>query len=278
MTVCCRWLGVAGVELISNNQVLVIDPYFTRFPFWKMLIGPVRPQADVITHSVQRCDHILVTHSHFDHMMDVPTLALQTGATILGSPNACQIATASGVPVGQTHRIDAGDQLSLGEFQVSVLPALHGKTSLDWLINGPIVHNLTPPLRALDYRMDECFTFLVTVAGIRLLIGGCETIQENAPADILIAGMVGLTMNRYLYYKALMRRVRPKVVIPYHWDDMYRPLSKPTWPSFEMPSLSSPTLRRVDMSGFSQMIEKIAPDTQVIIPEIFHTYDISKLL
>jgi hypothetical protein len=196
----------------------------------------------------------------------------------MGSSNVCKIAMASGVPEQKTWQIDAGERLDLGEFQVEVLPALHGKIPLDRLITGPIAHNLTPPLRALDYRMDKCFTFLVTVGGFRLLIGGCETIQENAPADILFAGMVALTMDRYLYYKALLRRAQPRVVMPYHWDDMYRSLSKPMRPSFETSLWGIPPLRRVDFSGFSQMIETIAPGTKVIIPEMFHSYDIHELL
>jgi L-ascorbate metabolism protein UlaG (beta-lactamase superfamily) len=34
-----RWLGTAGIELIAKDQVLVIDPYFTRFSTWRMCLG-----------------------------------------------------------------------------------------------------------------------------------------------------------------------------------------------------------------------------------------------
>lgn len=278
MAVCCRWLGVAGVELNVDGQVLVIDPYFTRFPLWKMWGGPVRPNSTLIAKHIQRCDHILVTHSHFDHVMDVPVAAIQTGAMVMGSPNTCQIARASGVPAEQIRQIEAGDRLELGAFQVDVLPALHGKTPIDRIINGPVRAGLRPPLRALDYRMDACFTFLVETGGLHLLIGSCETVKENIRADVLFVGTVMLTKEPRSYYQALLARVRPKIIIPYHWDDMYRPLSMPIRPTFEPPAWAIPPLRRIDLSGFSHMIDEVAPGTKVIIPEIFRSYAVDELL
>lgn len=278
MTVCCRWLGVAGVELSVGGQVLLIDPYFTRFPFRKMWMGPVFPDRGFIAEHIQQCDYILVTHPHFDHLMDVPAAAVQTGATVMGSLNACRIVRASGVPAGQTGRIEAGDRLDLGAFRVDVLPARHGKTPIDRIINGPVRADLKPPLRAFDYRMDACFSFLVETGGLRLLIGSCETVDDNIRADILFVGTVMLTMEPRRYYEALLARVRPKIVIPYHWDDLYRPLSRPIRPSFEPPAWALPPLRRIDLSGFAHMIDAIAPGTKVIIPEIFRSYAVGELL
>lgn len=278
MTVCCRWLGVAGVELRTGEQVLAIDPYFTRFPFWKMWAGPVIPNRGLIAEHIQRCDYVLVTHPHFDHVMDVPAAAIHTGATVLGSLNTCQIVRASGVPVEQTCRIEVGARLELGAFRVDVLPARHGKTPIDWIINGPVHADLKPPLRAFDYRMDECFAFRVETGGLRLLIGSGEAMQDNIEADVLFVGTVVLTMKPRRYYETLLARVRPKIVIPYHWDDMYRPLSYPIRPTFEPPALAIPPLRRVDLSGFAQMIDAIAPGTKTIIPEIFRSYDVNELL
>lgn len=278
MTVHCRWLGVAGVELSMGGQVLVVDPYFTRFPFWKMWIGSVRPDSALVARHIQHCDHILVTHPHFDHVMDVPAAAIHTGAMVSGSLNTCRIMEASGVPADQIREIEVGSRLELGDFRVDVLPARHGKTLVDPIINGPVPTGLKPPLHTFDYRMDECFTFLVGVDGLRLLIGSCETVDESTPADILFVGTVALTMEPQRYYKALLARTRSKVVIPYHWDDLFRPLSRPLRPTFEPPAWAIPPLRRVDLSGFARMIDAIAPGTRVVIPEIFHSYAVDELL
>jgi L-ascorbate metabolism protein UlaG (beta-lactamase superfamily) len=51
-----RWLGTAGIELVVNDQVLLIDPYFTRLPVWKLVSGRVRPNRALIPDLVQRAD------------------------------------------------------------------------------------------------------------------------------------------------------------------------------------------------------------------------------
>lgn len=274
----CRWLGVAGVELSAGGQTLVIDPFFTRFPLWRMWPGRVRPDRDLIAATLQRCDHVLVTHAHWDHLMDVPHVALNTGATVAGSRNTCQLLEVLGVPPGQIREISAGERLSLGAFHVEVLPAQHGRTPVDRYINGPLRSGLKPPLRAFDYRMDACFSFLVHVGGYRLLIGPGENPVESLPADMLFVGVFKTMPDPPAYYATLLRRVTPAVVIPYHWDDLFSPLSRPLRPMFQLPEWAFPPLRRVDLAAFSRMIAHMAPGTRVLVPEIFRVYEVDELV
>jgi hypothetical protein len=43
---------------------------------------------------------------------------------------------------------------------------------------------------------------------------------------------------------------------------------------FKPPRWAWPPLQRVNLTQFKQMVEQIAPKTQVFIPERFQTYDI----
>ena len=58
------WYGHACVELrLSDGRVVLIDPWFGN---------PLSPKgADAVT----RCDLLLVTHGHSDHVGDAVTLA-----------------------------------------------------------------------------------------------------------------------------------------------------------------------------------------------------------
>lgn len=258
-----RWLGVAGIELTAGDQVLIVDPFFTRFPFWRMWWGPVVPDHALIAARVPRCDFVLVTHSHWDHLMDVPDVARNTGATVLGSFNTCQLLAILGVPANRIRQIRVGDEITLGDCRVTVLPAEHETLLGRPLIAGPVAANLRPPLRARDYRMDVCFSFLIEVAGHRLLYGPGENPHPSLPVTVQF---VGPFAPRH-YYKTVLRRVRPKLLVPVHWDDFFRPLSRPLRPLFIPFRPAAPT-------QFQKWIQTLSPETEVIYPEIFRTYPI----
>jgi L-ascorbate metabolism protein UlaG (beta-lactamase superfamily) len=65
-----RWLGVAGIEMVLGEDILVIDPYLTRAPFRNLFVGYLAPDTEQIRKHLPDCDHLLITHAHFDHVMD----------------------------------------------------------------------------------------------------------------------------------------------------------------------------------------------------------------
>jgi L-ascorbate metabolism protein UlaG (beta-lactamase superfamily) len=88
-----RWLGVAGIELRAIEQILVIDPFVTRPPFRRMWWGYILSDSALAAATVPHADFVLVTHAHWDHVMDVPAVIDQTMAKAYGSPNTCQLLT-----------------------------------------------------------------------------------------------------------------------------------------------------------------------------------------
>jgi L-ascorbate metabolism protein UlaG (beta-lactamase superfamily) len=264
-----RWLGVAGIELSVNGQVLLIDPYLTRLPFWRVAFGRARPNRRLIAEHIQHCDFVLVTHAHFDHLMDVPDVVRNTGAIALGSANTCRLLATLGVPSSQICPIEIGDQLALGDFWVEVLPAGHITLS-GWLpFSSPLPPNLRPPLRARDYRMDSCFGYLLRAGGVRLL--HCP--GAAVAAEVLFVKPLGARPA----WEALLRGVRPQIVIPVHWDDFGRSLSKPVR-SMAVPSgRVIPPLNRIDLPRFKDMVEQIVPEVTVFVPEMLRAYDLGEL-
>jgi L-ascorbate metabolism protein UlaG (beta-lactamase superfamily) len=143
-----RWLGTAGIELRENDQVLAVDPYLTRTPVWKTWVGRVQPNRELIAEKIGHCDHILVTHAHWDHILDVPDIVRNTGAMAYGSSNSCRLLAACGVPQEKIQTITVGDELALNGFRVEVLHSEHMRV----LGFGPesLAPDLKPPLRARD--------------------------------------------------------------------------------------------------------------------------------
>jgi len=261
-----RWSGVAGIELKTADQILLVDPYFTRIPFWRTWFGKVSANHSLVAELTPRCSYILVTHSHFDHCMDVPEILQNTGAVGLGSYNTCELLRIHGVEESRISKIRAGDQFKLGDFQVEVFRAKH--VFIPGLTPGKLPANLVPPLTARQYRMDEVFSYRITVNGLRFLTDVGVAPKQGVPADILF-------VNPYLYrrhYETLLGNVRPSVVIPIHWDDFYQPLSKPLRPFIQPPRLKFPPVGRLDLQDFRRMIKKIDPGIRVFLPEALQRY------
>jgi L-ascorbate metabolism protein UlaG (beta-lactamase superfamily) len=250
-----RWLGTAGVVLNFEDQGLAIDPFFTR-PSILQMLQPLVPKPNLIEGRLPECHFVLVTHSHYDHLLDVPEVLRNTGATAYGSPNTSQLLSISGIPSSQVHEVALGDKLSCGRFEVEVIRGRHSTIPFGGIFNGPLRHGLQPPLHAWDYRMDICLGFCITVEEIRLLV--CAA--EPQPAEVLFA----VAQEPKDYYLKLFQGVDPHTFVPIHWDNFTRPLDKP------MRRLARPG--RMSLQKLASLAQQSVPRVTVIIPELFKEY------
>ena len=75
---------------------------------------PATDTATVDAH-VPRADWVMLSHSHFNHCMDVPYIAQRTGAVVIGTESTASVAQNGGVPEDQDWSADLTgliDQLS----------------------------------------------------------------------------------------------------------------------------------------------------------------------
>src|SRR5215213_6906154 len=85
------YLGVNGYQFEADGHALLIDPYFTRAGLWAVATGAtISPKIDRVraglAHVRPRVDAVLITHGHFDHLLDVPLVLEKTGAKLLAGP------------------------------------------------------------------------------------------------------------------------------------------------------------------------------------------------
>lgn len=258
MKITYRWLGAAGVELSCGDQTLLIDPFFTRPSLAKMLTNSrVQPDAALVKTYLQRADWILVSHSHYDHLLDVPNIMRQFGAAAVGSANTCQILRLSGLPEHQIRLIQAGSELEFGPFHIHVLPSWHIRTPIDFMIKGPLARNLRLPLRLADYKMDVDFSFLIQVGSWRILVGN----EPVGPVDMVFT-MPFCPPDRLA---ALLKRACPPLVCPIHWENFNRPLTQPLTPT---------PFRRNPLLSFHGRVQELSPISQVLLPVILEEYQL----
>jgi L-ascorbate metabolism protein UlaG (beta-lactamase superfamily) len=228
------YLGTNGYLLETSDSTILIDPYFSRIALAPVTSNSsIKPDIARINSGMdrlpKRIDAILVTHGHFDHLLDVPEIARRTGASVIASPTSCYLSQAVSLAATKTLPVRAGDSLHFGAANVHVFPAVHDR--IFGVMPFPGVRAavpLRPPRRPSDWVCGEPLAFLIELNAKRIYVDAGGTVaalppRTAGPVDLAILG-VYLPESRKRVVAAL-HRLRPRYILPSHQDDFFRPLS-----------------------------------------------------
>ncbi len=261
-----RWLGWPVFEFKSNGHTLLVDPFLTRPALRYVFGGRVMPVQEMLSKAIPSAEDILVTHAHYDHLMDVPAIARRTGATVYGSQNAGHILRIFQIPENQIKLLQAHQSLSLDYANFVTIPAKH--PAIPGYLSGKVKKSLTPPLRLRDYRMDTCLSFLIELLDKRLLIWSSTSSNDAHPADVLFVRAVASKR----WYEEVLAAVQPRLVIPTHWDNLFQPLNESMQPFWSPPRWEWPPLRKINLDDFEKTVHQVQPECKVLIPLPFKFY------
>ncbi|WP_394835980.1 MBL fold metallo-hydrolase [Pendulispora rubella] len=256
------YLGVAGWKIQAGDHVLLVDPYFTRVPFQKGGPPLVPNDEQIAKYAPDSAEGILVEHSHWDHLLDVPTVAKRTGATVAGSDSALNVLRSSGVPESQLREARGGETLKIGPFSVRVLHALHSQIGMP---SGDIPRGVKLPMSAEGYLPGETLQYLVRVNDRSILFVGSanfiESELQGLRPDVAVVA-TGAREKIPDYTCRLLRAVgQPPRVLTNHFDAHDKPLDP------KGPTLDAET--RESLAQFEREVHGCSPSTQVIVPTYF---------
>jgi L-ascorbate metabolism protein UlaG (beta-lactamase superfamily) len=233
------WMGVATLLLDDGSSALMTDGYFSRPGLARVAVGkvspaPARVDGCLARAHVSRLEAVIPVHTHIDHALDSALVAERTGARLVGGASAANVGRGYGLPQDRIVVATPGKPIPLGSFDVTLVESHHCPPDR---FPGTITAPLRPPVKASAYRCGEAWSTLVhhRPSGQRLLIQGSAGFVKGALAGYraevayLSVGQLGLRPRSYLvdYWTETARTVGARRVVLIHWDDFFRPLSKP---------------------------------------------------
>ena len=137
-------------------------PSLARTAFMRIAPDRVAIEAGLKSLGVTRLAAVVPVHSHHDHAMDSPLVAMQTGALLVGSESTLNIGRGLGMPEGRMRRVQPRDKLILGRWSLTFLASRHVplpvlREGVVQTIDAPLV----PPAHATAWREGQTWALLV---------------------------------------------------------------------------------------------------------------------
>ena len=285
-----KYLGTAGWEISDGRTTILVDPYLSRLhmtsPNDDVLPGDPRrrftaadaAESDTATidQHIQRADAILITHTHTDHALDVPYIARKTGALVIGTESARNLARAYGIAGDKLIVARGGDDLEFDGWSVRVIPSLHGILRRAPFLrrdpNAPPPPAVIPidavaPLHLNQFAEGGTLAYLIRLGGRQILAFGSmnyiEREVEGLRPDVALVGAMPERREIHDYTARLLKAIGyPRMVLPSHWDRF----------NVTYDVSQAPAIERVQ--SFLADVKAASPKSGVIVPKYFEAIEV----
>jgi L-ascorbate metabolism protein UlaG (beta-lactamase superfamily) len=265
-----RWTGAAGIELTHRGRTVLIDPYHSRPGKLELAFMPLKPKPKLIRKYLDmlpgKLSAIIVGHTHFDHALDIPEFVKDFDGPLVGSSSLDTLMRISGF----SNRVvvcSGGERVELFEgAAVRMIRSRHGLVAFGRVpYPGEIDPSLKLPLRASQYRLGTAFMPRIELGGKVFLHAGSanfiESELDGCDCDVLLMCVPGWKKVPE-YTTRFLQIVKPKVVMPFHFDDFTTPLKAGKKPRY---------LPLQDITRLLRRILENAPDAEIRLLQPFES-------
>jgi L-ascorbate metabolism protein UlaG (beta-lactamase superfamily) len=230
-----EWLGVSGYRITCEGRTLFVDPYLSRVPLRDLLLRhralPDPAALSRLGGAGGEVEGVLVGHTHFDHVVDAPAICRRFGCPAYGSSSLKRLMALHGL-ADRAVEVEPYRAYELGPFVVRFTPSAHSKLLLGLAVpyDGELTCEQLDGLSPGAYRCGQVWGISIEVAGLRLYHQGSANLVDEAlrerDVDVFLAGIAGRNFTDD-YWKRILPKLDPKLVIPTHYDNFFRPLGRP---------------------------------------------------
>jgi L-ascorbate metabolism protein UlaG (beta-lactamase superfamily) len=269
MQIKITWFGTANYLLTLNDTNLLFDPFFYRNP-------QSFPQLITKKEDIKNINAIFISHGHFDHLTEagwfVEQLDVPVYCSEVAKGNIIQWAAGEILEDNQ-HELSkrAIEKIKVCEFfetikitetvNVELIKSEHVKFDLYTILSRLFSWKFLKQAKSMAYLgrafpMGKVFGFCTTYSGKKIISFGSlwheyeEELKKYENCDVFIVPMAG-NSKRNMVKKAgkMVDILKPKYVIPIHWDNFYPPIS-----------------RLENINPFFKFLKNKYPEVQIVMP------------
>jgi len=266
-----RYFGCGGYYMANDKSAILIDPFFSNKAFLAVPILKMKTKTDNVDDALNdleqdikaKVNSIFVTHSHYDHMLDVPYVYEEYTDTtktkiycsksgknmmkyIINDTNVVNIEdnpVSSWFETGKSYDIKNSE----GTICVTPIMAAHAPHTRRLRLYGgesdtiPKYNRADKKTRTGDWKLGTTFSYLIDFMHdtdsieFRILIQSSaappkygwlnKEILSEHPVNIAIICAASYT-NTSDYPEALVEHLNPQKVIICHWEDFFIPYNR----------------------------------------------------
>ena len=212
-----KWLGCACFEMDFGGVTVVSDPWITP-----------NEKTNLTWENVEKCDYITLTHSHSDHIVDIPALMGKFDAYLMcGEQTAMPLTLWADVNPMRVYPMNPDLELDMDGVKIKALYGRHSplpgtaqerEAKINTSNSSPLMKELSR-WGSMEYR-----NYLYTMpGGAKVLMWGSKiarpdqrNILKAERPDIAIIQVTGA--NKAEDMAAACKEMGCKVVIPHHID------------------------------------------------------------
>ena len=263
-----QYLGCGGLYIEKGNSAFLIDPFFSNPGLFPVVVSGLVPLKTIcsdkglVLKGLARITHfhpdakvktkaIFVTHSHYDHLMDVPAVQSEWGnpadvylnrsgsRTCANVLSHNQMKILEDIPYGHSIRIPSGKgMIRVYPIRGEHNPHVAGIKAFSSNRKRPL-RTFTNPYqrtRAWPWREGQTYNYLVDYVDSTDTIrfrayvqpSSCEPEKDIFPVGLLEQkrvdmAILGVASHHFSknYPQVLLDQIRPSSVMWIHWEDFF---------------------------------------------------------
>ncbi len=271
MTIKLTWFGTASYILDLNGTRLLFDPFFYRN-------SQATPILKTKKEQIRNIEAVFISHGHFDHVTDAGWFAESLNVPVYCSEVAKvnminwaegKILEDESYPISNNGKnnikhCEYFDKIQVSDnIEVELIKSEHIKFDFNTIASRLFSWKVWKQIGRISkygkgFPMGNVFGFCTRYNGRSIVAFGSlwheyeDILKKYENCDVFIAPLAGNSKKNIAKKGGIMIDIlKPKIVIPVHWDNFFPPIS-----------------RTEDLGPFFKYMEINHPNIEIIVPKI----------